>query len=135
MGEATRAEIKSSEAKKEKVSSQKQKEDISQLISSPIEQILFLQKAVGNQAVGRLIKSGALQANKTKVPDVSSELESSINAAGGGGQPLPESVRAFFEPRFNHDFGKVRVHTGSDAIQMNRDVGAKAFTHGSDTAP
>jgi hypothetical protein len=30
------------------------------------------------------------------------------------------------------DFSQVRVHTGSDAKQVNRDVGAQAFTHGSD---
>ncbi len=36
------------------------------------------------------------------------------------------------EPRFGVDFSHVRVHTGSNAIQMNRDVGAQAFTHGSD---
>ena len=36
------------------------------------------------------------------------------------------------EPRFGVDFSHVHVHTGSDAIHMNRDVGAQAFTHGSD---
>jgi hypothetical protein len=30
------------------------------------------------------------------------------------------------------DFSRVRAHTGSDAIQMNHDMGAKAFTLGSD---
>ena len=34
------------------------------------------------------------------------------------------------ETRFGADFGQVRVHTGSDAVQMNRDVQAQAFTHG-----
>ncbi|HNP97166.1 MAG TPA: DUF4157 domain-containing protein, partial [Cyclobacteriaceae bacterium] len=36
------------------------------------------------------------------------------------------------EPRFGVDFSDVRVHTGNDAVQMNRAVGAQAFTHGSD---
>src|SRR5215471_17728519 len=39
-------------------------------------------------------------------------------------------------PTWSHglvcDFSQVRVHTGSDAIHMNRDVGAQAFPHGSD---
>lgn len=61
MSETTRAEAKSSEAKKENVASQKQNTDSSQSISSPEEQILFLQRTIGNQAVGRLIRSGALQ--------------------------------------------------------------------------
>jgi peptidoglycan hydrolase-like protein with peptidoglycan-binding domain len=36
------------------------------------------------------------------------------------------------EPRFGVHFGHVRTHTDSDAVQMNRDVGAKAFTQGAD---
>jgi len=36
--------------------------------------------------------------------EVTPELESSISAIRGGGQPLPESARDFFEPRFGHDF-------------------------------
>jgi Domain of unknown function (DUF4157) len=45
---------------------------------------------------------------------------------------LPGSVRAYMEPRFGVDFSQVHVHTGSAALQMNRAVGAQAFTHGSD---
>jgi hypothetical protein len=36
------------------------------------------------------------------------------------------------EPRFGADFSQVRVHTDSQAVQMNQAVGAQAFTHGSD---
>jgi hypothetical protein len=36
------------------------------------------------------------------------------------------------EPRFGADFSQVRVHTGSDAVQMNREVNAQAFAHGQD---
>src|SRR5262249_58698482 len=50
----------------------------------------------------------------------------------GRGSPLPDPVRAYMEPRFGTDFSTVRVHTGSDALQMNQAVGAQAFTHGSD---
>ncbi len=60
------------------------------------------------------------------------DIESQVNQSKGGGSQLPDSVRAYMEPRFGLDFSHVRVHTGSDAIQMNRGVGAQAFTHGSD---
>ncbi len=60
------------------------------------------------------------------------DVESSLNRSKGGGSPLPEAVRSFMEPRFGMDFSQVRAHTGADAIQMNRDVGARAFTHGAD---
>ncbi len=64
--------------------------------------------------------------------EAGAEVESRLNRSKGGGSPLPDAVRTFMEPRFGMDFSQVRAHTGSDAIQMNRDVGARAFTHGSD---
>ena len=62
----------------------------------------------------------------------SGDLESRLNASKGGGSPLSEEVRGFMEPRFGADFSGVRVHTGSEAVQMNQELGAQAFTHGSD---
>ncbi|MCE8425204.1 MAG: DUF4157 domain-containing protein [Candidatus Methanoperedens sp.] len=67
-------------------------------------------------------------------PDVTPELESSISAIRGGGQPLPESVRAFYEPRFGQDFGEVRVHTGSLAAKTAKSINARAFTVGNHIA-
>src|SRR6266566_9962223 len=48
------------------------------------------------------------------------------------GSPLPESSRAFMEPRFGLDFNRVRLHAGSEAAGLNRSIGAQAFTHGQD---
>jgi Domain of unknown function (DUF4157)/Lipase (class 3) len=59
-------------------------------------------------------------------------LENQLSSSKGGGSPLPDEVRSFMEPRFGADFSGVRVHTGSDAVQMNRDVSAQAFAHGQD---
>jgi hypothetical protein len=49
-----------------------------------------------------------------------------------GGAPLDAGARSFFEPRFGHDFSKVRVHTGERAAESARAVNAQAFTVGSD---
>ena len=46
------------------------------------------------------------------------------------GQPLDAHTRAFFEPRFGHDFSRVRVHTGASAVVSARSVGALAYTVG-----
>ena len=46
------------------------------------------------------------------------------------GQPLDPATRAFMEPRFRHDFGRVRVHTGAAAQEAARAVRAYAFTLG-----
>jgi len=58
--------------------------------------------------------------------------EGQTDSLSGDGQPLPASVRTFFEPRFGHDFSDVRVHTDSRASQSADSVNAIAFTRGSD---
>ncbi len=63
--------------------------------------------------------------------EVGAAFESQLRS-GGSGNPLPASTRAFMEPRFGADFGGVRLHTGSNAAQLNRTISAQAFTHGSD---
>ncbi|MCX9012824.1 MAG: DUF4157 domain-containing protein [Candidatus Methanoperedens sp.] len=63
---------------------------------------------------------------------VKPDTEAQINAISGGGQPLPESVRTFYEPRFGHDFSQVRVHADAKAAEAARAVNARAFTVGRD---
>jgi hypothetical protein len=48
------------------------------------------------------------------------------------GQPLDVSTRDFFEPRFGHDFSKVRVHTDARAEESAGAVKARAYTVGND---
>ena len=65
-------------------------------------------------------------------PEFTNDLESQINAIKGGGQPLAESERAYFDPRFGADFSQVRLHTDSQAAESARAVNARAFTVGQD---
>src|SRR5205085_10672975 len=48
------------------------------------------------------------------------------------GQPLPATTREFMEPRFGHDFSRVRVHTDGAAANAARAVRARAYTIGQD---
>lgn len=48
------------------------------------------------------------------------------------GRPLDEGTRNFLEPRFGHDFGRVRVHTDVQAAKSASAVGALAYTVGQD---
>ncbi|SRR5258706_509077 len=48
------------------------------------------------------------------------------------GQPLDASTRAFMEPRFGHDFSRVRLHTDAPAAESARRVNALAYTVGRD---
>lgn len=203
MGEAVKAAAKAPVANRENKAPKTQKTELSHSRDSPVEQVLFLQRTIGNRAVERLIKSGNLRAKlrisrpgdvyeqeadrvaeqvllmpepriskETKVsnhtqnnpiqrrcprcikehqpkkeeeekvlqkkeasdstPEATPELESNISSIRGGGQPLPESVRAFYEPRFGHDFSGVRMHTDAKAAEAARAVDARAFTVGRD---
>lgn len=62
-------------------------------------------------------------------PLITDGLEQRIRNLSAG-DPLPASERAFFEPRFGHDFGSVRVHTDPDAAALARGLNARAFTIG-----
>ena len=62
----------------------------------------------------------------------SGNVESQLSASKGGGSALPDEVRSFMEPRFGADLSYVRVHTDGAAVQMNKELGAQAFAHGSD---
>ncbi len=64
--------------------------------------------------------------------EISHNLESRIQSLKGGGQPLSESSKAFYEPRFGHDFSHVRVHTDTQAAKLAESVNAQAFTVGKD---
>jgi outer membrane protein OmpA-like peptidoglycan-associated protein len=48
------------------------------------------------------------------------------------GQPLDRAGRDLFEPRFGHDFSKVRVHTDSKANESAGAINAQAYTMGQD---
>jgi outer membrane protein OmpA-like peptidoglycan-associated protein len=68
--------------------------------------------------------------NSSSTAEVKPGIESSINSLKGGGQPLPRSVRNYFEPRFGYDFSGVRVHTDRKASETAKSINAKAFTKG-----
>jgi outer membrane protein OmpA-like peptidoglycan-associated protein len=63
---------------------------------------------------------------------VAPEIESNIGSLKGGGRPLAESARSFFEPRFFADFSGVRIHSDNAADALAEVVQARAFTIGSD---
>jgi hypothetical protein len=89
--------------------------------------LLRLQRTRGNRYVQRVLaiaRSGG--------GEVASEVETTIDRARGGGQALDHGVRRQMETAFGADFGAVRVHTGTEAHQLNHAVSAIAFTTGPD---
>jgi hypothetical protein len=72
--------------------------------------------------------AGPAGAARTEVPGLVHDVVSSP------GRPLDVGERAFFEPRFGHDFSAVRIHTDATAAASARAVGALAYTVGRDIA-
>jgi len=62
----------------------------------------------------------------------SSGLQSQLNSSKGGGSAMSKDTASSMGSAFGADFSGVRIHTGSQAVQMNQELGAQAFTHGSD---
>jgi hypothetical protein len=63
---------------------------------------------------------------------VSDATASRINAMRGGGSSLDQGARAEMEAGLGDSLADVRVHTGAESQQLNRSLGARAFTTGSD---
>src|SRR5690349_2035626 len=65
-------------------------------------------------------------------PTVAPNLPREISSAKGSDTSLPQSARAFFEPRFGYNFDQVRIHAGPQAASIAQAVNARAFTVGHD---
>jgi hypothetical protein len=120
-----------------------------------------LHQLIGNRAVGRIVQA-KLNISETGLPQVqrkcdacaeeddkiqrkadeeliqkksvdatAAEADGAVNNISGG-DPLPASVRNFFEPRFGYDFSGVRIHTGSPAAESAHALNARAYTRGKD---
>jgi hypothetical protein len=63
---------------------------------------------------------------------LSGSASDQINQRRGAGAPLDGGARAHMEQTFGTDLGDVRIHTDQPAAALNRSVGARAFTVGSD---
>jgi hypothetical protein len=61
---------------------------------------------------------------------VGAGVESAIARMSAGGDPLPDALRAYFEPRFGYDFGAVRTHADAGAAGAAASLQARAFTVG-----
>lgn len=77
-------------------------------------------------------KEGAVQKKSDGGGTVSPVLTSRIESSAGKGRSLPKKTLSEMRSSFGVDFNNVYIHTDPEAIAMNRELGAQAFTHGSD---
>jgi Domain of unknown function (DUF4157)/A nuclease family of the HNH/ENDO VII superfamily with conserved AHH len=98
-----------------------------------------LQRALDEQDAKLEVQREAWRAELEPVAQRMAEQEASgenaaslIEAARGGGQPLPENVRAMLETKWNTDLSRVKIHTDSSADVISKKLNAKALTSGHD---
>jgi len=60
------------------------------------------------------------------------KVEQGIYSSKGRGQNLQAETQQEMGSKIGADFSDVNVHTDGKAVQMSKDIGANAFTHGND---
>jgi hypothetical protein len=75
-----------------------------------------------------LVQRSVRAGNVTDVGTAPSIVQDVLSSPG---EPLDAATRAFFEPRFGHDFRQVRVHSDAGAAESAAAVDALAYTVGS----
>lgn len=93
-----------------------------QVMRMPDAEVNGPRRDAGSPLVQRRATGGA--AGVAEAPPIVRDV---LNSPG---RPLDSVTRAFFEPRFGHDFSRVRVHAGERADQSAREVSANAYTVG-----
>ncbi|HUI40215.1 MAG TPA: DUF4157 domain-containing protein, partial [Methanothrix sp.] len=104
-------------------------------ITSPLQRQFEEEEIQTKPLVQRQGEDEEIQTQRTIAAggfEAGSAFESLLSATRGGGRPLPSSLRMQMEAGFGADFSGVRVHTGGEAAQLNRELSAQAFTHEQD---
>jgi len=57
-------------------------------------------------------------------------IESTLNSSKGGGSLLAHNIKTEMESGFGADFSKIRIHSDSNAVKMNKQLGSQAFATG-----
>jgi hypothetical protein len=86
-----------------------------------------LAQQVVHRRQGGLVRQRVVAEGGTAVAPA---VESAISRAKSGGRPLPGRLQHQMGQAFNADFRHVRVHTDSQADQLNQSLQATAFTIG-----
>lgn len=63
---------------------------------------------------------------------VSPQISNQIDNSRGKGRPIDPSTNREMSQKIGHDFSGVNIHTDRESVHMNRALGARAFTVGSD---
>lgn len=63
---------------------------------------------------------------------LSAGADQAIRSSAGKGSSMDGSTQSFMSSRMGHDFSQVKIHTDGEAVQLSRELSARAFTVGRD---
>jgi uncharacterized protein DUF4157 len=92
----------------------------------PAAELMRLQSLAGNKGVTAMLRQDP-DGERDEAP-----AGGVADAIGSGGRPLDDDVKSDMEGRLGHDFSDVRVHTGAEASDSAKSLGAHAYTVGHD---
>ncbi len=73
-----------------------------------------------------------MQATSGSSAEVDSSVTDKIKSASGSGKNMDSQTNSFMSGSFGADFSQVKIHTGTEAAGLNRELNANAFTIGRD---
>ncbi len=115
-----------------KIQRQEEEEDLAQLkLQRQEEEPQAKKEEDESTAVQTKTDARANVRDKQQFPELN-QVEQKLFSNKGKGEKLDDETRVSMETGFSTDFSGVRVHQGADAVAMNRDLKAQAFTHGKD---
>jgi len=113
-------EEEAAQPKLEKLSIQKQEEEEEAQTKLEVQR----QEEEEEEMLQAKEKRSALQTQES--------TEQLLRNSKGNGNPLNKEVQTEMKNSFGADFSNVKIHTDSNAVQMNKELGAQAFTSGND---
>ncbi len=111
--------------KEEEESVQKQEEEEEESMQmKEEEEEESVQKQEEEEEMLQTKRNGNTQSNHS--------IESKLKSRKGFGNKLSGKTKNVMESGFGADFSGVNIHTDSKAVEMSKELGAQAFTHGKD---
>ncbi|WP_281556869.1 DUF4157 domain-containing protein [Thalassomonas sp. RHCl1] len=80
--------------------------------------------------VGKIQRRAQSSTQMAAAAEPAPGVGTAVHGLNNRGMAMPESSRAFFEPRFGRDFSGVKFHHGGYAENLAEAVNARAFTFG-----
>ncbi len=90
------------------------------------------EESLQRHPAGRSQLSGNGQPAGEGQSTVSDRAAGLLQSSAGRGSSLDGPTQSFMSNRMNNDFGQVKIHTDEEAVQLSRELNAKAFTIGKD---